>query len=342
MAEPTFLLEGSLPRQADGGALLNQKLLGAIRSTQGGSGVSDPDLISLANLSDLSFLGRLEAGNWRARELIAPTSGFFIDDADAINGNPVFRLDNTIGSPPYIKGILSRLEGTGSAGGIAVLDQVTAPPFGPAISKRTLGAGTGIAITNGSGVAGNPSVAINIDGLTEEATPDDQDYLAIYDISAAGHRKVRRGDFLAGLTASGATAKAARISASPSHTPSVTQNVHTAHTFDTEDFDTDTIGDLGTNNTRLTCKTAGRYVICGDVQFDSDNTGNRREIWVRKNGSIRIATQAIFAAQFLGPEMNIITVVELAVNDYVELMVFTSGTNGGLAAANHFEMMAYT
>lgn len=56
---------------------------------------------------------------------------------------------------------------------------------------RTITAGDGVAITNGNGVAGNPTVAFNINGLTADATPDGAaDYVATYDASTGTHKKV--------------------------------------------------------------------------------------------------------------------------------------------------------
>ena len=58
---------------------------------------------------------------------------------------------------------------------------------------RTITAGStgGIAITNGSGVAGNPTVDLSITGLTAEASPDSaNDLVVMYDASAGTNKKV--------------------------------------------------------------------------------------------------------------------------------------------------------
>lgn len=68
-----------------------------------------------------------------------------------------------------------------------IVTQTAADTF----TGRTITAGDGVAVTNGNGVAGNPTVAFNINGLTADATPDGAaDYVATYDASAGTHKKV--------------------------------------------------------------------------------------------------------------------------------------------------------
>ncbi|GAI75713.1 unnamed protein product, partial [marine sediment metagenome] len=60
---------------------------------------------------------------------------------------------------------------------------------------------------------------------------------------------------------------------------SVDQNtsnyISTILAFDSEEYDTDNIHDTVTNNSRLTCKTAGKYIVLGYVYFVFDATGVR-------------------------------------------------------------------
>src|SRR6266498_153432 len=62
--------------------------------------------------------------------------------------------------------------------------------------------------------------------------------------------------------------------------------------FNSERFDTDTIHDTLTNNTRLTCKTAGVYEIGGGVEFAANATGVR-SLQIRLNGTTAIVEQDI-------------------------------------------------
>ena len=68
-----------------------------------------------------------------------------------------------------------------------IVTQIAADTF----TGRTITAGDGVTVTNGNGVAGNPTVAFNINGLTADAVPDGaSDYVATYDASAGTHKKV--------------------------------------------------------------------------------------------------------------------------------------------------------
>lgn len=59
-------------------------------------------------------------------------------------------------------------------------------------TARTISAGSAIAVTNGSGVSGNPSIAVDINGTTEDTIPDpNNDYILTYDTSAGALKKTR-------------------------------------------------------------------------------------------------------------------------------------------------------
>ena len=68
---------------------------------------------------------------------------------------------------------------------------------------------------------------------------------------------------------------------------SITTSSATALTFDTERYDTDTIHSTSVNTSRLTCITAGIYIISGQMEFAS-NTVGLREVFIQLNGTTRI------------------------------------------------------
>jgi hypothetical protein len=99
---------------------------------------------------------------------------------------------------------------------------------------------------------------------------------------------------------------------------SIATGTETTLAFNSERFDNDTIHDTSSNNSRLTCKTAGKYLISAQVQWEAGGT-SRRILYLRLNGTTKIATKR-FAA-FEESENDITTLYDLAVNDYVEVRV---------------------
>lgn len=60
-----------------------------------------------------------------------------------------------------------------------------------AYAARTLTAGPGIGVTNGTGVSGNPTVSLDITSLAEDTLPDSvADFVVTYDASASAYKKV--------------------------------------------------------------------------------------------------------------------------------------------------------
>ena len=103
-------------------------------------------------------------------------------------------------------------------------------------------------------------------------------------------------------------------------------------TFDTERFDTDAIHD-GANPGRLTCKTAGKYLIGAHVSFVS-NAAGIRQLTLRINGATYIAAVNIPAINGAASNVGISTLWDMAVNDYAEIgATQTSGGNLNVDAA---------
>jgi len=93
--------------------------------------------------------------------------------------------------------------------------------------------------------------------------------------------------------------------------------------FTAEDYDTNSLHDNSTNNTRLTCKMAGIYHIFGCVRFESNATGSRI-INVLKNGTDKLVSVRVESVEASGQHTTttLSTDDELALNDYVELQVW--------------------
>lgn len=81
---------------------------------------------------------------------------------------------------------------TGETGLLVILSDATH-------EVRSVAAGAGIAVSNGSGVAGNPTIAMDPTSLTAETTVADGDEIPIADVSASNAaRKVTRTNLLKG------------------------------------------------------------------------------------------------------------------------------------------------
>ena len=146
------------------------------------------------------------------------------------------------------------------------------------------------------------------------------------------------------LQTSGAGSKRCRVYNSAAQ--SIPDNICTMLNFDSESWDTDNIHDNVTNNTRLTCRTAGLYIISGSVHW-ACVTGGRRSCRIYPNGSdIWLASTEIGSVADANsyPAHSVTTIYYLNVGDYVEFSLHQ--TSGGSvstyvnATCNAYFMMA--
>lgn len=105
---------------------------------------------------------------------------------------------------------------------------------------------------------------------------------------------------------------------------SATSGVSLWLAFNSERYDTDAIHDTATNNSRLTCQTAGIYLVEATLAFAANVTGVRGA-QLLLNGTTNIAIVREPAATG-GHEhlLTISTTWAFAVNDYVEVLAFQS------------------
>ena len=101
---------------------------------------------------------------------------------------------------------------------------------------------------------------------------------------------------------------------------SIPNATDTVIAFDSEDYDTDTIHDCVTNNSRLTCKTAGKYAFVGIIRFVSNATGFRIAR-VKKNGT-DVALLSTNATNGDCTNIEAVGIVNLAVNEYLQLYCY--------------------
>lgn len=99
----------------------------------------------------------------------------------------------------------------------------------------------------------------------------------------------------------------------------------TSLTFTTEDYDNEPLGmhDPTVSNTRITCRTAGRYFVTSGVGFVSNATG-RRGLRVLLNGAAVNASQIVVPAtgsSGFGVAGRSVY-VPMSVGDYLELQAY--------------------
>lgn len=108
--------------------------------------------------------------------------------------------------------------------------------------------------------------------------------------------------------------------------------------FNTERFDqaanaADTMHDTAVNNSRLTCRYAGVYQITGGIEWATTSTD--QYVAIRLNGVTTIMRQRNPAGSGSNPAQTITTLYSLAVNDYVELRVFSASAMNVNSSGNY-------
>ena len=107
---------------------------------------------------------------------------------------------------------------------------------------------------------------------------------------------------------------------------SINSATATAVTWDTEDYDTDTLHDTSSNTSRLTAAIAGKYIVFGVAQWASDAGGGLTKMvgfYFYKNGSL--LNLGNFIPNGTGVNGTICTgaiVVSLAASDYMEMFAY--------------------
>jgi len=98
----------------------------------------------------------------------------------------------------------------------------------------------------------------------------------------------------------------------------------TTMAFDSEEYDTDTMHDTSTNNSRLTIKTAGKYIVWAVMGFQDDTTGVR-VCRIDKGGVAIGGAQVRVNAVTVSGQQTIIAITiedDFVVDNYVELIAY--------------------
>jgi hypothetical protein len=148
----------------------------------------DGDLTAVASLTGTGIVARTAANTMATRTLTAGT-GVSVANGDGVSGNPTISLPNVVTAGTY-QAVTVDAQGRVTAGtnpttlaGYGIVDAqpldsdltaiaalgstgLIARTAAGTVATRTVTASTGITVTDGSGVAGNPTVAITNTGVT--------------------------------------------------------------------------------------------------------------------------------------------------------------------------------
>jgi hypothetical protein len=276
--------------------------------------------------------------------------------ARAVNGTAANTIDNVIGE---LEGVLCDILGFtidldvtvspfsfNNSGQItkALVAQRAAGPVGWRLRDTTTGAecrlavsGTNFVIDENTGTEDTPiwtnrfSMVLGTGVLTGSLATSARMGLCPAGDGVATH-------FLNGQF--GWTEPAAATSASVRLRNSANQSIPTSSTttlsFDTEDFDTDSMH-AGSNPSRITATTAGKYLVIGQVSFASNAAGNRT-VQIVKNSGLTLQSRVVQpACASANTSLETRALVEMAAGDYVQLQVIQSsgGALNAVAAASY-------
>ena len=114
---------------------------------------------------------------------------------------------------------------------------------------------------------------------------------------------------------------------------SIPDSTETALAFNSELYDTDTMHDTVTANTKITIVTPGKYNLIGYAVFNTNETGNR---WLTLciNGTRHVGQSRVGAVSGDFTILNATAEELMAAGDYVELTVYQN-SGGALNVLNY-------
>lgn len=169
-----------------------------------------------------------------------------------------------------------------------------------------------VGLTNVTDDAQLKRSANDISTFTEKVTPVNADILLIEDSAAAGvKKKVQLGN-LPGEAGAGCRVKRTTNQSIPNLS-------NTPINFTSENFDTDSMHDNSTNNTRITFNTAGKYAVGAQIEWAAGGNTGVRALHIRLNGTTDIGVD--WKNEPSGGSLtynDIETVYDFVVGDYIE------------------------
>lgn len=184
-------------------------------------------------------------------------------------------------------------------------------------------------------VAGTPGTWVQIGGAATTIAVEDEGVSTVaaattLDFVGAGVTVTDAGSGQATVTIPGGSGTFMGCSLTKSASQSIATVSTVAVTFDGEDYDTNTLHDNVTDNTRITIPTGqgGYWMIGGGAMLENMVDGKDIIVRARKNGTtmLNVWNRLTAAAAAGAPGGTFSVVANLAAGDYVELMVYNGDT----------------
>lgn len=102
----------------------------------------------------------------------------------------------------------------------------------------------------------------------------------------------------------------------------ITTGSFQAITYDTNDYDNDSMHSTVTNTSRITATHAGVYVVRGYLQWNNTGGGNQRAIELRVNGATAYNSVNVPGSGTIDLAYVVSDQFNLSASDYVELLAF--------------------
>ena len=157
-------------------------------------------------------------------------------------------------------------------------------------------------------------VDLKITELAALTVVNDEDLIAIVDdpTGTASTKKIRTDDFQSTWHVGARVYNNADLTIATAEWTNLT--------FNSEDFDTDTIHDTSTNTDRLMCKSAGVYLAVFNARFDTNATGER-QAQIRLDDTTPLSYMIAFSEATTNATFLLTVVLELSVNQFLTVRV---------------------
>ncbi len=283
------------------------------------------DLSAVEGLSSTGLAVRTAADTWTVRTITGTANRLSVTNGTGVSGNPTLDIDSAYVGQATITTLGTIATGVWNGTIITSAFGGTGNGFtkftGPATAEKTF------TLPNASAtiLTDNAAVTVLQGGTGQSSFTNGQLLIGNTTGNTLAKATLTAGSGVAVTNGAGAIT----IATNPLGTRvfnsaniSISNATSTALTFDTEDFDTDNIHSVVSNTNRLTCVTAGYYLIWAQIEFAASAVGVRH-LNLKKNATLYLGTNIMVApGGGTVARGNAVTVALLAAGDYVEAEVY--------------------